>query len=183
MREQPRDDLGTQMASQIVPDQDQAEGRQWQVGEMSQPGRPLSCRREVRLVHGPFREFFQELEQFVLQPGVQHRIGCAGHALGPDLASGRTEQGQQLGRAPTDVLVRLAHRVAFRLPGLPWLWDGLVRAGLILAPQPDAGRFGDVIGQVDQPLFCSVAGSTTVTTPALRLRCAVPVGHQVRVRW
>jgi hypothetical protein len=28
-----------------------------------------------------------------------------------------------------------------------------------------------------------VFGSTTSATPALRLRCAVPVGHQVRVRW
>ena len=79
--------------------------------------------------------------------------------------------------------MRLADRVAFKLPGLARLWDGLIRAGLILTPQPEAGGFGNLIGQVDQPLFCSVSGSTTVTTPVLRLRCAVPVGHQVRVRW
>jgi hypothetical protein len=78
--------------------------------------------------------------------------------------------------------MRLALRVAFGLPGLTGLGDRLVRAGLILAPQWDAQRFRDVIGQVDQPLFSSVFGSTTVTTPDLRLRWAVPVGHQVRVR-
>ena len=33
------------------------------------------------------------------------------------------------------------------------------------------------------PPFSSVCGSTTCTTPALRFRWAVPVGHHVRVRW
>jgi len=79
--------------------------------------------------------------------------------------------------------VRLAARLALGLPGLTGLGHGLIRASLILAPQWDAHRFGDVIGQVDEPLFSSVFGSTTVTTPDLRLRWAVPVGHQVRVRW
>jgi len=37
-------------------------------------------------------------------------------------------------------------------------------------------------GVTTRALFSSVFGSTTVTTPDLRLRCAVPVGHQVRVR-
>ena len=46
--------------------------------------------------------------QFVLQPGLQDGIRCSGHAFGSDFASGRTEQGQQLGGTATDVLVRLA---------------------------------------------------------------------------
>ena len=78
--------------------------------------------------------------------------------------------------------MRLELRVALGLPGLTGLRNRLTRAGLILAPQWDAHRFGDVIGLVDQPLFSSVFGSTTVTAPDLRLRWAVPVGHQVRVR-
>src|SRR6476620_5494428 len=49
--------------------------------------------------------------------------------------------------------MRLALWVAFGLPGLTGLGYRLVRAGLILAPEWDAQRFGDVIGQVDQPLF------------------------------
>jgi hypothetical protein len=40
---------------------------------------------------------------------------------------------------------------------------------------------------LDRPIrsapFASVFASTTVTTPVLRFRCAVPVGHHVRVRW
>jgi hypothetical protein len=104
------------VTGQVVPHQDQSQGWQGQVGNMSQPGHPLGCRRALRLVHGHFRQVVQELEQFVLQPGVQHGIGCSGHALGPHLASGWTEQGQQLGRAATDVLVRLALRVSLGLP-------------------------------------------------------------------
>ena len=79
--------------------------------------------------------------------------------------------------------MRLTNRLAFRPPGLTGLWDGLVRTGLILTPHGDTYGFGHSIGQFDEPLFTSVCGSTTVTTPALRFRSAVPVGHQVRVRW
>jgi hypothetical protein len=79
--------------------------------------------------------------------------------------------------------MRLVLRMSLGLPGLTRLGNRLIRAGLILAPQRDADRFSNPIGQVDQPLFPSVFGSVTVTTPALRLRWAVPVGHQVRVRW
>jgi hypothetical protein len=79
--------------------------------------------------------------------------------------------------------MRLTKRFALRSPGLTWLGDGLVRAGLVLTPHGQTYAFSDVVGEFDEPLFTSVWGSTTVTTPALRLRCAVPVGHQVRVRW
>jgi len=105
-----------------------------------------------------------------------------GDAPGPDLAGGRPEQGQQLGRPAADVLVRLPGRLADRLPARARLRDGLVGTGFILAPDRHPGRFGEPVRQLDEPLFSSVCGSTTRTTPALRLRCAVPVGHQVRVR-
>ena len=76
----------------------------------------------------------------------------------------------------------LALRVALGPPGVTGLRNGLIRTGLNLTPQRDAHAFGYAIGQFDQPLFLSVLGSTTVTTPDFRLRWAVPVGHQVRVR-
>src|SRR5438128_7674267 len=79
--------------------------------------------------------------------------------------------------------MRLTNRLPLGPPGLTRLRNGLVRACLILAPHGNTYGFRDVVGEFDQPLFTSVCGSTTVTTPALRLRCAVPVGHQVRVRW
>src|SRR3989454_684443 len=82
-----------------------------------------------------------------------------------------------------DELKRLTTRLALRSPRLTGLRDGLVRACLILTPHGNTYAFRDVIGEFDAPLFSSVCGSTTVTTPVLRLRCAVPVGHQVRVRW
>src|SRR6266542_5787333 len=114
---------------------------------------------------------------------MQHDVRCVGHAFGAHLASGRAEQGQQLGRAAADVLMWLAKWLSRRSPGLTRLWDGLVRTCFVLAPHGNADGFTNVVGEFDQPLFTSVCGSTTVTTPALRLRCAVPVGHHVRVRW
>ena len=79
--------------------------------------------------------------------------------------------------------MRLTKRFAHRSPRLTWLRDGLVGAGFILTPPGQTYAFSDVVGEFDEPLFSSVWGSMTVTTPALRLRCAVPVGHHVRVRW
>ena len=79
--------------------------------------------------------------------------------------------------------MRLTNRLPLGPPGLTRLRNGLVRACLILAPHGNTYAFRDVVGEFDAPLFSSVCGSTTVTTPVLRLRCAVPVGHQVRVRW
>ena len=37
--------------------------------------------------------------------------------------------------------MRLTHRLALGPPGLTRLWDGLVRTGLILAPERDTYRF------------------------------------------
>jgi len=79
--------------------------------------------------------------------------------------------------------MRLTNRFALRSPGLTRLRDGLVRTCLILTPHGNTYAFSDAVRKFDEPLFSSVRGSTTVTTPALRFRCAVPVGHHVRVRW
>src|SRR3989440_3794457 len=150
---------------------------------MAQPGRPLRMCRWLRVAVGCVRQVSQDLQQFCLQPWVQDDVRRVGHALGTHVAGGRAEQGQEFGCAAADVLMRLAKRLALRSPGLTGLRDGLVRAGLILTPHGNPYAFSDVVGEFDEPLFTSVCGSMTVTTPALRLRCAVPVGHQVRVRW
>jgi hypothetical protein len=44
------------------------------------------------------------------------------------------KQGQDLGRAAADILVRLGGRVALRLPRHTRMWNGLERTGLILTP-------------------------------------------------
>jgi hypothetical protein len=113
---------------------------------------------------------------------VEHDVRRVGDALGPDLTGCRTEQRQQFDGPTTDVLVRLERRLPDRCPGDAGLRYRLVGPGLILAPDRDAGRLGYPVRQVDGPLFSSVCGSTTWTTPAFRFRWAVPVGHQVRVR-
>jgi len=77
----------------------------------------------------------------------------------------------------------LTNRPPLGPPGLTGLRNGLVRTCLILTPHGNPDGLGYSVGEFDEPLFTSVCGSTTVTTPALRLRCAVPVGHHVRVRW
>jgi hypothetical protein len=46
-----------------------------------------------------------------------------------------------------------------------------------LARSADFASSINAISQIDQPLFASVFGSTTLTTPDLRVRWAVPVGH------
>jgi hypothetical protein len=47
---------------------------------------------------------------------MQHRIGAALGRLQPHLAGGGMEQGQDLGRAASDILVRLSRRMAAQLP-------------------------------------------------------------------
>jgi hypothetical protein len=73
---------------------------------------------------------------------MEHRIGRVRHPLGADLAGGRSEQGQQLGGPPAHVFVGQAGRLADRRPPGPRVRDCLIRPGLILAPERDAGRLG-----------------------------------------
>lgn len=75
----------------------------------------------------------------------------------------------------------LTLRLAFGRPLLPLVWQGLKRAGFILIPDLQAEGFAHSIGILDQSFFPSLSRSLTVTCPALRLRIALPVGHQLRV--
>ncbi len=68
------------------------------------------------------------------------------------------------------------------MPGGTGLGDRLVGTGLILAEHHHSGRFRLAVRSLNQPLFCSVKGSTTWMGPAFRCRTAVPVGHHVLVR-
>lgn len=114
---------------------------------------------------------------------MQDRVRGIPHPLGPDLARLRPKQREQLGCPVAEVFVSLARGLAFRLPTRTRIGHGLVRTGLILTPERQSDRFHPTIRLFDQPLFSSVCGSMTVTTPLFRVRWAVPVGHQLRVRW
>ena len=91
------------------------------------------------------------------------------------------EQGQDLGCAAADVLVRLLCRVFARLPRHPGMWHGLKGTGLVLAPDRQPKLGAQRVGLLDQLFFAAASGSLTRTTPCLRWRIATPVSHQVRL--
>src|SRR3954447_25748157 len=91
------------------------------------------------------------------------------------------EQGQDLGRAAADVLVRLLCRVFARLPRHTGMRHRLERAGLVLAPDRQP-KLIERVGLLDQLFLALASGSLTRTAPAcLRLRITTPVSHQVRL--
>ena len=182
--EQPADQVRGLVAGQIVENQERP---QW--WELSQQCRADRQPRLPRLPAGTgglgsgarWRQGGKDGGQFLLQPGMQDRVGRSLHRQRPDLARGGSEQGQQLGSASSDVLVGLTRRLALRLPGATGLWNSLVGPGFIFTPHRQAQGFAQTVGLFDQPLFAVASGSVTVTVPRLRLRRAVPVGHQVRL--
>ena len=101
----------------------------------------------------------------------------------PYLARTRLEQSQHLGRALTEVLVRLLRWVAFRLPTRTGLRYRLERPCFVLAPEIQAKLLAQRVGVLNQLFLGVLSGSVTATMPALRLRKTVPVWHQVRFSW
>src|SRR3954452_20252865 len=92
------------------------------------------------------------------------------------------EQGQDLGRAAADVLVRLRRWAPARLPRHTSMRPGLKGTGLVLTTDREPKLRAQRVGLLDQPLFTAASGSLTRTTPAcLRWRIATPVSHQVRL--
>ena len=142
MVEQPADDRPAQLAGQVVPDQEEPEWRQRLGRLVAEPGCPASQCWPLVLGAGEEWQRREHRGQFGLEPGMEHGVGRVGDAFGPDLARGRTEQGQQLGRPATDVLMWAETRLPCRRPAGPWPRNRLVRTGLILAPDRQAGRLG-----------------------------------------
>src|SRR3954469_21444772 len=91
------------------------------------------------------------------------------------------EQGQDLGGAAADVLVRLESRLAARLPGWAGMRHGLKRPRLVLTPDREPKLRPQRVGLLDQLFLARASGSLTRTTPCLRWRIATPVSHQVRL--
>lgn len=91
---------------------------------------------------------------------MQHGVGGAFDGLGTDLAGGRAEQGQQLGGPATDVLMGVAAGRTVRAPGRTGLRDGLVRAGLVLAPDLEPERLAGAVGALDHLFLEGVRGSS-----------------------
>ena len=58
----------------------------------------------------------QDLAQFLLEPGVQDRVGAAGHAIDPDFSSSGMKKCQQLSRSVPNVFMGLTLWFSFWLP-------------------------------------------------------------------
>lgn len=187
MAEEPQHHLWRRMSGQIVPDQEHAQRRKllrqcdW-LRQPHLPDQPIRPIGRTDLLVSSFRQHRQHRPQFVLEPGMEYRVGRARHPFDPHLPIGGMEQGQHLCRSIALILVRLAHRLALRCPTLPGIGHCLKGTSFILAPNCQSAAFSLCIRSLDQFFFASASGSMTVTMPCLRLRCAVPVSHQLRLR-
>src|SRR3990170_879497 len=177
----PVNHVGTVVASQIVPDEQHPQGRQQLIVQKRcraiVPIRPAAayCRCAGCWWAGP-----KDRRQLLLEPRVQDRVTTRLHRLGAQFTGRGPKEREQLHGAPTNVLVRPPCRLAFRLPGRPGLRNHLVRPSFILGPDRKPECFPYLVCLLNEPLFCVAAGSSTRTTPSLRLRRATPVSHQVR---
>jgi hypothetical protein len=95
----------------------------------------------------------QHLKQLVFEPGMQHGIGRPKHSLGADGSDRGTKQGQQLGRSSVHMCMRLSGGMAVGMPAGPWLGNGLIGTGFILAPHRQPRRFRFFVRPLDQQFF------------------------------
>ncbi len=105
--------------------------------------------------------------------------------LNAHLPRRRMEQGQDLERAPADVLMRLRRGPALRPSAAAGMGNGLKGPGLVLAPdrQPRPGI--ELVEARSISFFFAAASpslTATVPPPCLPLRMTTPVEHQVRRR-
>ncbi len=171
----PQHQLGCLVAGGIFPHQQQTQRRQiLQRGEAHRrahlPDLPGGARGGIW--HGSQRlQLRQDLAQTLIQPRMQHRIYASIGFHQPHLAGGGTEQGQDLGRAATDVLMRPRRRAAGRTaPDAAPPRTGRPRLVLALDRQPKLGAQRE--GLIDQ-LFGRRIGIADAHQPTL----AVPQRH------
>jgi len=106
---------------------------------------------------------------------MKHQVRATRHAASPDLPARRVNQGQQLDRPITPILMGQLARAPF-LPTEACHRRGFERPSLIFGPDREAEFRPLEISPLDQLFFGSASGSTTVTTsPFLRLRFELPV--------
>ncbi len=78
------------------------------------------------------RTLLQDGSEFSFQPGMQKSVSTLLYSFGASLSSGRPKQGKQLCSLSWQVLVGLACRLIFSLPGPTRLRDGLRGASLVI---------------------------------------------------
>jgi len=84
------------------------------------------------------RKLRKDLRQLLFQPRMQDGIGRLSDGAYPYLSARRMKEGQHFGGSPANIFVRLMTRIAFGLPTLPWLRNGLIGSGLVFTPGRNA---------------------------------------------
>jgi hypothetical protein len=72
---------------------------------------------------------------------MEHSIGAGDCSLNSYLAGYWVEEGHDLSRSLANVFMGLAYGIAFWLPTMAWLRNGLVWAGLIFGPNGKSAGF------------------------------------------
>lgn len=139
VRTQPQHQLGRLMAGEIVPHQQKPQRRQLlRQGKRQRQSRLPHLPGGARsggILHGSrCRQLRENCAQVLPQPRMQRRIRASLGRLQAHLAGGGMKQGQDLGRAAADILVRLGGRAAARLPRHTRMRHRLEGTRLVLAP-------------------------------------------------
>src|SRR6266496_4166917 len=142
------------MPSQIIPDEQHPHWREKAV-------QLLGCRIDIPILPAPplgyhrrrRRALLQDGGEFPFEPGMQDGIGAALCRFRAYLSRRWTQQREQFERPTANVLMGQACRLALELPGGTRLWDRLIRAPFILAPQLQPEAFCELIGMLDHRLF------------------------------
>src|SRR5258708_28856158 len=107
------------MSCQIIPHQNETNGwinAEWWVPQPCLPLRLFGTLCIGLLVWMLFLDLFQDLAQFRLEPGMQHRIWCRSDAFGSHVSGRWSKEREHLGRSCSNIFVWLECRVAFGLP-------------------------------------------------------------------
>jgi hypothetical protein len=147
------------MAGQIIPDEQHPHRRekavQLLVGRVAIPILPASSFGNYRRRR---RTLCEDGFEFAFEPGMQDGIGAALHRFSSHLSGRRTQQGEQLERLASNVLMGQARWLTLDVPGRARLRDRLLRTTLILAPQLQPKALSELIGALDHRLFLLAQG-------------------------
>ncbi len=108
---------------------------------------------------------------------MQDGIGAALHRFSAHLSGRRTQQGEQLERLASNVLMGQARWLALEVPGRARLRDRLVRTSLILAPELQPEALSELIGALDHLCWLLVASDRQLRplrTPN-HVSCSLPI--------
>ena len=133
----PLDNAVAFVPGQVIPDEQDSDGRKKAIqllsGWIDIPILPTPTNGDR---FGNRRTLFQNGSEFALQPGMQNGIGTLLGCFGAEFSRGRPKQGEQFRGFSPEILMGLACRPIFDLPGTARLRDGLIRTSLVASTIP-----------------------------------------------